>query len=157
MLVACTMDSSEFTPVPQPQLALPISASIVLNAQGVSSWWVENVSGQMVTQLDIENPEWLLRVGERYEVINLAGLRHPFELRAVNGKVLLSQNRFSAFGRDTAVNFQISEDQTVMAFTLTEALAFQLYGYHCALHPGMTGRIRIVGWANSDSSGAIGH
>jgi hypothetical protein len=120
-------------------------AEVVITMENVGNeaWVVSGIDGnQNVASVDEENPTLTLQVGNRYRIENLAAAEHPLELLDADGNVLLAQGGAGTLADDGEIAY--AEDANGVSFTLTEALAEQLAGYQCGVHPEMAGDIEIA-------------
>lgn len=130
-------------------LALPYAlaedgadVTIRVGHEGPQAYLVEHVDGaEDLSELNVENAPWTLRVGLRYRIVNPAATAHPLLLRG-GSTVLLAQQGFGSFADDPEVAFKF--DDRSLTFTLTRSLARELDNYLCAYHPTMTGPIVVT-------------
>ena len=116
---------------------------VTMENAGNEAWVVTSVDGDRnVANVDEENPTLRLQVGNRYRIENLAAAEHPLELLDTDGNVLLAQGGAGTLADDGEIAY--AEDASGVSFTLTEALAEQLAGYQCGVHPEMAGDIEIA-------------
>ncbi len=137
MIFGCSKDEDEVDPN-------FINATITVNNIGTSAYIFTAVEGNGASaMLNMENAPLTLKIGARYQVVNLAGLPHPFLIRGIGNTTLLAQNDLvGTFESDATVNF-IATDST-FTFTLTAELAAQIAPYQCGRHAAMTGNINAV-------------
>ena len=136
-ILGCSKDEDEVDPN-------FINATVTVNNVGTSAYIFTAVEGSGASvSLNMENAPLTLKIGSRYQVVNLAGLPHPFLIRGIGNTTLLAQNDVNGiFESDLAVNF-IATDTTV-TFTLTAEMASQIAPYQCGRHAAMTGNINAI-------------
>ncbi|GAB2631273.1 hypothetical protein [Belliella aquatica] len=141
LLIAATFGCSKEDEMPDPNA---ISATITVNNVGTSAYIFTAVNGNgAAATLNMENAPLTLKIGSRYQIINLAGLPHPFLIKGIGNTTLLAQNDVvGTFESNSAVNF-ISTD-TGITFTLTAEMAAQIAPYQCGRHAAMTGNISAI-------------
>jgi glucose/arabinose dehydrogenase len=135
---------------------------VVTNAD-IISWTLQSVSSPLVfggATPALNNPAINLVVGARYQVTNVPGAEHPFQIigKAVSAGsdvVLLSSGALpGSFESNPGVGWtdNLATSNTIVEFTATEALVAAMRtggnvpGYRCGLHPTtMRGNFTIVG------------
>ena len=126
--------------------------TVTLDNVGASAWEVTALDGEeSVADIGVENPTLTLREGVRYTVENGGWSFHPLELFDADGEALLSQDGSGSFEDDPAVDWVDSGE--TLSFTVTEALAAELDGYICTVHPSMEGVVETT--AGSDAPAAV--
>ncbi|AFL86013.1 hypothetical protein Belba_3512 [Belliella baltica DSM 15883] len=140
-LFTITLGCSKEDEIPDPNA---ISATITANNVGTSAYIFTSIEGSGATStLNMDNAALTLKIGSRYQIINLAGLPHPFTIRGIGNTTLLAQNDVvGTFESNSAVNF-IATD-TGITFTLTAEMAAQIAPYQCGRHAAMTGNISAI-------------
>jgi len=119
------------------------SVTVSMDNMNASAWEVTAVDGnQDVAPTGTENPTLTLQVGTRYTVENGGWSGHPLAFRDSDDNALLSQSSDGAYADDDNVNWV--DDDTTVAFTLTESLAADLDDYVCTSHSSMNGAIETV-------------
>lgn len=136
-LISCTNSSTQ-TDIPDD----PDVTTIEFDNMGATAYVVLSIEGDGASaNLNEENAEISLRIGDRFRFNNTAGAsNHPLDFRNSDRNKLLGQsNADGQFDDDSEVD--IETDGNIISFTLTESLAAELNGYVCSFHPGMNGEI----------------
>jgi len=115
------------------------AVSLTINNVGVSAWEVAEDSSGSVAPTGEENATMTFQTGTRYEVTNDGWSSHPFALRASDDSPLLSQSADGSYEGDSEVNW--ADNETELAFTVTEELASELDYYICTIHSSMRGDV----------------
>jgi plastocyanin len=115
------------------------AVSLTINNVGVSAWEVAEDSSGSVAPTGEENATMTFQTGTRYEVTNDGWSSHPFALRASDDSPLLSQSADGSYEGDSEVNW--ADNETELAFTVTEELASELDHYICTIHSSMRGDV----------------
>lgn len=138
---ACSGNSTQ---ADMPDDDLPVT-TLQIDNMGATAYVLLSIEGEGATaNLNEENAEITLRVGDRYSFDNVGGAsNHPLNFRNDDQDKLLGQsNDEGIFDDDSEVNVQT--DNNIISFTLTSALASELSGYVCSFHPGMNGEITTI-------------
>ncbi|MDR9415025.1 MAG: fasciclin domain-containing protein [Gracilimonas sp.] len=108
---------------------------------GASAWEFTSIDGNGATaELNTENTNISLEIGQRYTFVNNGGSAHPLDFRNESGDILLSQGGSDgSFEGDSNVDFQIEGNN--ISFTLTEDLAAEIFSYYCSIHSAMNGSV----------------
>lgn len=151
MLAGCSTGVDGGTePIPTPPGPGPEFVTITIDADGNDAWVVESVDGPdrdsgpfdptSVADTSAPNPNWTLRIGSRYRVINRGGSAHPLALQTSSSSVILRQGGDGgSFSDDPDVNFSSFEEG--MTFTFTADLAERVDVYTCLNHNTARGEI----------------
>ena len=141
--ISCSEDS-DVNPGSGP--SQEIEARVTVTNQSMTAWVFTELEGNTASvSLNEANTTITLKVGKRYNFINLGGPVHPLDFRDEDGNYLLTQgDEVGEFEDDEDVDFEIVLDDDLVAFTLTEELADRLATYNCTIHPVMVGDIVIV-------------
>ena len=115
------------------------AVSLTIDNVGVSAWEVTEDGSGSVAPTGEENPTMTFQTGTRYEVTNNGWSSHPFALSASDDEALLSQSTDGSFEGDSDVNW--ADNETELAFTVTEELASELDYYICTIHSSMAGDV----------------
>lgn len=116
--------------------------TITIDNVGNSAWSVDNIDGTGAEAADGDNPEVTLTRDQRYVIENNGWSAHPLAFRDADGDPLLSQDATGQYEDDAAVDWV--DNDTEVAFTLTEPLAEDLAAYNCTVHAAMEGDIDTV-------------
>jgi len=119
--------------------------SIQIDNMGSTAYVILGIDGEGASaNLNEENADLTLRVGDRFRFENVAGAsNHPLNFRNSDRDKLLGQsNNDGLFDDDADVDVQ--SDGNSISFTLTSDLAAVLNDYVCSFHPGMTGGINTT-------------
>jgi len=119
--------------------------SIQIDNMGSTAYVILGIDGEGASaNLNEENADLTLRVGDRFRFENVAGAsNHPLNFRNSDRDKLLGQsNNDGLFDDDADVDVQ--SDGNNISFTLTSDLAAVLNDYVCSFHPGMTGGINTT-------------
>jgi len=119
--------------------------SIQIDNMGSTAYVILGIDGEGASaNLNEENADLTLRVGDRFRFENVAGAsNHPLNFRNSDRDKLLGQsNNDGLFDDDADVDVQ--SDGNNISFTLTSDLAAALNDYVCSFHPGMTGGINTT-------------
>jgi len=119
--------------------------SIQIDNMGSTAHVILGIDGEGASaNLNEENADLTLRVGDRFRFENVAGAsNHPLNFRNSDRDKLLGQsNNDGLFDDDADVDVQ--SDGNNISFTLTSDLAAALNDYVCSFHPGMTGGINTT-------------
>lgn len=139
---ACTSNTTQAEmPEHDPESDQTVT-SITFDNMGATAYVVLGIDGDGATaNLDEENTEISLRIGDRFRFENVAGAsNHPLDFRNSDRDKLLGQsNGDGIFDDDAEVDVQT--EGNIISFTLTSGLASELSGYVCSFHPGMNGAI----------------
>ncbi len=114
--------------------------TLALTNVGASAWQVTEASEDIAEQ-GADNPELTLAVGTRYtfDVSGVNSSVHPFDFRAGDDTILLSQSGEGELEGDEAIGFEASDE--AVSFTLTPDLADRLARYRCTVHASMVGDV----------------
>src|SRR6056297_3626972 len=116
--------------------------SIQIDNMGSTAYVILGIDGEGASaNLNEENADLTLRVGDRFRFENVAGAsNHPLDFRNSDRDKLLGQsNADGLLDDDSDVNVVI--DGNILSFTHTEEVADELKGYVYLFHPSMNGTI----------------
>lgn len=139
---ACTSNTTQTDMPGQDPESNQTATSITFDNMGSTAYVVLGIDGEGATaDLDEENTEIALRIGDRFRFDNVGGAsNHPLDFRnSARDKLLGQSNGDGTFDDDAEVDVQ--SEGNIISFTLTSGLAAELNGYVCSFHPGMNGTI----------------
>jgi|AntRauTorcE11897_2_1112592.scaffolds.fasta_scaffold01825_3 plastocyanin len=142
---ACTSNSTQ---VDMPDENSPSNqevTTIEIDNIGSNAYVILGIDGEGASaNLNEENTELNLRIGDRFQFENVAGAsNHPLNFRNSNRDKLLGQSNGDGLYDDDA-DVDVQFDGNNISFTLTSGLAAELNGYICSFHPGMNGDISVI-------------
>jgi hypothetical protein len=117
------------------------AAEVTLDNVGASAWEV-TAGAEAVSAGGGENPTLTVEAGTRYVIQNEGWSAHPLAFRASDDSPLLSQSADGSYEDDDAVDWV--NDDTSVAFTVTEELAADLDYYICTIHASMRGSVETA-------------
>lgn len=119
--------------------------TIRIDNMGATAYVFIGIDGDgATTDLDTQNADIELKIGERFVFRNEAGAsNHPLDFRNSDREKLLGQSNSSGLFDDNE-QVGLEKDGNTISFTLTPDLASLLDDYICSFHPGMNGSVQII-------------